>query len=578
MPWIEQYKQQRDHEHLRKAADSRLIWVHRPILVHDRAPSTKDICPCCNSRLAHVVEALPHLDVLINPRTGERAKRSDQPSPKEFDDLCTRALKLDMPRRVSFAQLAALECQAKVLAAFGGVRGGKSSFLADEIVDGLLHYGGHGVQIWWAAPTLEKTEIALRKLVLGETVGKGDTKRYVAPLLPPEIVSHVPSSARSDRKYIELIDGTRIYLKFLGKDGGNLKGDPPVLVGMDEGCAVRDRENYRQMLDRLMEADGRLIIATTPVAGHWFKEDVYDAGVHVSQWDGEQHAWAHLTAFDNPWVSKDAINSAIKAINDPQRVQREIYGKWVGDGPRLWRHFEEAKHVVKHDGYRPEEWGIGLRNITAAALDRFFRGKHDEYGGMDFDINPMSFTAHQICCHEDHDPQDPSNWIFVQFDERIDSKAGTVHAFADNLQDDGFSNWGIACDPSGAQHSSYRMSHGVDFNSTHAAELERMGFEVEPCHRSEKGRPRQPPVLDRCNVMHKLMNERVRPGLPRMLIHERCAKTIDSYRVQEADSHGMPVKETDTKSDRQSGPTDAATYAAWAGFQGEYNKAAEWLN
>lgn len=578
MPLFDTFREQRDLEKLHEAAKRKLVWVHRPLLIHERASEgNKKRCKCCNSRLAQIVETRQHIDVLINPITGTRRVLALVQDKAGFERLTARAKKIYMPRRVSRKQLAAMECDAPILGVFGGVRGGKSEFLKDTIGDQALLHGGKGTQVWWMAPTLEKTEIGLRKLVHGESVGKGLTKRFAAPLFPPEIVRYVPSTPKSDNKFIELIDGTRICFKYGSRKGGNLKGDAPVFVGIDEGCEIDNRENYQQALDRLLEADGRLLISTTPVAGHWLKDEVYLPGCHVDAYDGRTHAWTHITAYDNPWVSKQAIDNEIAKLNDPQRVRREIMGEWIGAGPLLWAEFKEDIHIATFDGYRVEDWG--LVNVTHRAMDGYFRGnttKH--YGGMDFDINPMSFAACQVACPRGMDPDDRANWIFVQYDEVVEDKQ-TIHSFCDELTRRGFHGTQIVTDPSGAHFNPYRLAHGVAYNSTHCKELTRAGFPAKSCHFGTGGKPFAPPVLDRLNVAHKLMRDTITAPdgtvWPRFLIHERCKRTIDSIRTQESREDGTPVKETGTETDRISGPTDAMNYAMWPPFRREYGTTAK---
>ncbi len=560
------HKELADFDKLQEVLSHRGIWVHRPLIVHDRNDTGKK-CPCgCDSMFALATETRDHIDILIDPREGTRVVRQNLPEEdrETFDTLASEAKKLTLPRRVSRKQLAAMACTAKVLAIFGGVRGGKTSFNADEIFDQALLHGGFGVQIWWVAPTLEKTEISLRKLIEGEVIGKGRVRRHVAPLIPPELIRYVPSSAKSDRRYIELIDGTRIHLKYASRDGGNLKGDPPLFAILDEGCEVDNKENYHQLLDRLMEADGRLLISTTPVAGHFLKEEVYDAGIDIENWANEKIAWTHITCFENPWVSEQMINDTIEAINDPQRVRREIYGEWVGSGPLLWRHFKEGEHVITTLSYRlPKD--LGLMDVTQNVVGSFFLGQSvKRYCGMDFNLHPMSTVEIQVAIHPDDPYQTP---ILIIPDEVVD-KVGTIYEHMDNLERRGYANAGISCDATGAQLNSYRLNHGIkDKNSTQALEMQRRGFACEPCRIGSSGEPSNPAQLERVSLVHRLMMERIQlPSgdlYPRFLIHQRAHKTLISLRVQESDDRGNPAKEPNTVSDRVSGPTDALCYGVY---------------
>ena len=548
------------------------IWVHRPLIIHERN-TTGEKCPCgCDSIYAIAVETREHIDLLIDPRDGTRKLRSRAVDKDAWDALAAQAKRITLPRRVSRLQLAAMLCTAKVRGIFGGVRGGKTSFGADETADEALKHGGKGVQLWWAAPTLEKTEIGIRKLVEGELIGKGKARRFVKPLFPPELIRYVPTSAKSDRRYVELIDGTRIHLKYAGRDGGNLKGDPPIFINVDEACEVVHRENYHQMLDRLMEADGRMVLPTTPVAGHWAKELIYDAGVSIDNWTDENIAWAHLTCRENPWVSKENIEKTIATMNDPQRVKREIDGEWVGSGPLLWRHLDEDAHIIT-DLSVHEPGDLGLVDITEDATEAFYWGTGvPRHCGQDFNLYPMGLVETRIAVH----PKDPRQTPILIVTDEVVRKVGTIYEFCDILRKRGMEGVGISCDATGAQKNSYRIAHGIrDKNSTQAREMKRQGFQCKPC-RTSGGKPSNPGVIDRQNILHKLMNEYIRlPGdetFPRFLIHVRAKKTLISLRVQEADDRGNPIKEAGTATDRLSSPTDALCYAAWPVFRKEYEK------
>ncbi|MGH1451198.1 MAG: terminase large subunit domain-containing protein [Pseudomonadaceae bacterium] len=570
------HKELADLDKLKDLLDSRGLYVHRPLIIHERN-TTGERCQCgCDSPFAIAVETRQHIDLLIEPREGTRLLRQKLPADaqEEFDELALEAKKLYLPRRVSRKQLAAMLCKAKVVAIFGGVRGGKTSYIADHVFDEALIDGGRGTQFWWTAPTLDKTEIGIRKLIEGETIGKGKLRRQVTPLIPPELIRYVPSSAKAERRYIELIDGTRIHLKYAGKDGGNLKGDPPQGAVLDEGCEVDKVENYGELIRRLMEADGRLLIATTPVAGHFLKTEVYDKGVSIEQWEPGMHvAWTHITCFDNPWVSEKMIKETIDTMTDPQEVRREIYGEWVGKGARLWRHFDED-HII-HDLSVSEPKDLGLEDMTKEATRAFYGGVgNDRHCGQDFNLYPMGLVETRVAYH----PDDPRKQPILIVTDEIVRKVGTIYEFCDILEKRGMTGVGISCDATGAQKNSYRLSHGIkDKNSTQAREMKRQGFICKPC-RTSNGKPSNPAVLDRLNVLHKLMVSRIRlPGgetYPRFLISAKAKKTLISLRVQESDDRGNPIKEAGTETDRLSSPTDALGYAAWPVFRREYEKGA----
>ncbi len=562
------HKENADLEKLRKNIQGGPVWVHRPLIIHERNTTGKK-CGCgCNSLYAIEVERRELADVLIDPATGVRRTRQ-KVKPEHlatWDRLAKDARKIYLPHRVSRAQLAALDCKAKILACFGGVRGGKTHHLGEVILTEILLNGGFQAQFWWVAPTLPKTQIGLNKLALGDTIGKGKAKRFVKPLLPPELISYVPKSTRSDNLFIELIDGSKIFFKYASDDGGNLKGESPSFIGMDEGCEVRHRSNYQQCVERLMEGGGQLLISTTPKAGHYLKEDVYDKGVQVDQWkEGDEIAWCHLVAWDNPWVSEDDIRRTIKTFkDDPQRIKREVEGQWVGSGPLLWRHFDEMVHLVNDD----DCWGpkdLGLVDITTDTIQNFFLGQRPRrFLGQDFNLHPMCAVELRVAYH----PADPKKTPILVIPDEVVRKVGTIFEHMETLKARGYSNAGISCDATGAQFNPYRLNHGVrDMNSHQAKEMNNEGFICQPCRIGSSGKPSNPGQAEKVNPLHKLMRERIElpdgSKYPRFLIHKRAAKTLISLRVQEADSRGNPLKEPNTVSDRISGPTDAVCYGVF---------------
>lgn len=563
------HKEFADFEKLRKNIQGGGIWIHRPLIIHERSTDGKK-CGCgCDSRIAVEVERRELADVLIDPATGVRRVRQ-RVKPEHlavWDELAAGARKIYLPHRVSRGQLAAMECEAKILACFGGVRGGKTQHIAECVVTELVLEGGYQTEVWWVAPTLPKTTLGLKKLVLGESVGRGKLKRFSPPILPPELVAYFPTSTRSERLYVELIDGSRVHFKYASDDGGSLKGDSPNLIVMDEGCEVRNRSAYQQCVERLMESGGQLLISTTPKAGHYFKADIYDKGVRVEDAQpGDEIAWTHLVAWDNPWVATKEIERTIKTFgDDKQRIRREVYGEWVGSGPLLWRHFAEADHVITSADYRvPAD--IGLVDVTPDAVRHFFLGQVvDRYLGQDFNLHPMSAVELQVATH----PDDPDQLPIVIVPDEVVKKVGTIYEFIDELKRRGYAGAGVSCDASGAQFNSHRLAHGIkDKNSTQALELQRKGFPCQPCHVSDAGNAVNPGQLERVSVLHRLQMERIDlpdgSQYPRFLIHERAAKTKIALMVQESDSRGNPVKESNTVSDRVSGPADGLGYGTYA--------------
>lgn len=572
MPTWAHFKEADDFAKLAEALRGGITWVHRPLIVHDRAPpGNRKKCPCgCGSIFAVAVETREHIDVLIDPVTGIRRvlQRISDPEHREtWHRVAATARKVHLPHRISYKQLEILDCDAKVVAVFGGIRGGKTTHIAETIVSAALLHGGEGGAVWWVAPTQAKTGIGLNKLAHGELIGKGKAKRRAKPLLPKSLLRHVPTSTKSDRAYIELIDGTQIHFKFASKDGGNLKGEAPILAVLDEGCEVKDVLNYNELNRRLTEGDGQLLVSTTPVAGHWLKEHVYDVGVRISGWKpGDLIAWTHITAYDNPWFAVANIEKEIarcRKTGGEQEVRREIFGEWVSSGPRLWAHFDESIHVIHDVDYRKPE-DLGLVDITAQVVGRFYREKVTRHLGQDFNLHPMASVELQFATH----PDDPTNTPILIVPDEVVGKVATIYEHMDALKARGYEGAGMSCDAAGAQLNNYRLNHGIkDKNSTQALEMRRHGFVCYPCRLGSTGEPSNPSQLEKVHPIHRLMMTRVELSdgstFPRFLIHSRAAKLMVAIRTQESDSRGNPAKESNTVSDRVSGPSDALCYGAF---------------
>jgi hypothetical protein len=566
---------------------ARLIWIHRPIWIHEhRQPADgPGICKCCNSRHAIRVEDLEHIDVLIDRQTGRRWVRSQLKDKAGFDALAAQAERIDCPIRCSRKQLRViLDREHRVIGVFGGERGGKSTVEAEWFFDRVLERGGIGAQFWWVSKTRKKAlAIGLKKLVKGEL-----TDRWNRPIIPAALVLGYPRGVQHDVPLL-LVDGTEIWFHHASTpDGDNLKGEPPVAVVIDEGCTVDHQANWTQCLMRITDANGQLLTATTPIIGHYLQKEVREQGKSYDDLDllePEDAAkvstvWTSLSQPDNPWLSAESIAQNVKALNgDELKIRAHIYGEWVAIGRLLWRHFDEVTHLREGPWRDIADWG--LVPITKIAAAKFFRGTSSDLtriGGQDFNVDPHNVVVIQVGVPQGMDSSDRRNWIV--FVEDHVQKRGTVTELAAFLQAEAgrirklpsnyFAALAIACDPSGA-HKNPHQTHGLKGATTLAREMVRHGFDCRPCHLSDKGKAMCPPIIDRVSLMHKLMSDRVTTpegvSWPRLVIHgSRAPELVYSFKTQIADDRGAPLKRSSTMSDTISGPTDALGYVIWALF------------
>lgn len=569
-----------------RLATKRLIWLHRPIWLHDRlhhpihpdSPAAETHrCPCCDSPNAVRVETLPHLDVLFDRETGTRLRRTEA-NAAAFDELAAEAHKIEVPARCYGKQLPVLlDRQHKIIGVFGGTQGGKSAVEAEWFFDQILERGGPGAIFLWVAPDAKQArQIGLGKLVKGER-----TDRAARPLIPAELIVSWPRHTQLDVP-LKLIDGSEIYFKHASEtDASNLKGIAAQAVVLDEGCAVRHEVNFDELLSRLTTTGGQLLTASTPVLGNFLEHRVYKVGKSYEEIaDGESTniAIQNLTVFDNVWQSASNVEEFSRSFGtDELRRKLQVYGEWVVVGVRLWRNWTDD-HVVEGVG-RDVTHYYGLANITPVVATTFFRKTTADLhfvGGQDFNLTPMNLAVLQVGCHPKLDANDPQNWILFVSD--LIARDCDVVAWADWLRDvaggrhgrglapDHYKGMAVAADASSGHANQARNTGGVD---PYIQTMRRAGFDCRPCNLTINGHPQNPPVPSRVTLLHRLMADRValprEVKIPRLLVHGTYAnELVESLRRQTATPDGRPFKVSNTKSDRISGPVDAASYGAWA--------------
>lgn len=543
----------------------RLIHVVRPVFLHGRAPEgNRALCPCgCASKEAVRIEVRPHLEVLIDRVRGTRRVRKAY-NREAFDRVAAKAERLEMPIRCYDEQLGPIVDRShKIIGVFGGNRAGKSETSKEALVDRWAELGGRGAGFWWVAPSREKTRVGVRKLVLGER-----TNRFVRPAFPKQLVRYYPKNEQSKPQEIILVDGSRIFLKYAGRKGANLKGDSAVFVALDEGTEVPHEINWTILVNRTMESGGQVMTSTTPVAGHWLKKLANEATPYHALADEQiktTKVTATLSCLRNPWISAANVEETIESLGgkDDPRVQREVFGRWVAEGNRLWRHWSPARHQFEGVGRLPEDYG--WINITPIATRILFpqRGARlDMLGGWDCNDFPMSLGLCYVVVREQQDIPNPDRWHFVVMDEIV-RRVKSIEDWADYLnvigsrmgRPDWLRNLSVVADKSVCYPDARinRKGEGADADVLR----QRCNFLVRPpAYQNDK--PWNPAIRDRINLWHRLMHE------DRLHIHGRCTKVLESTDEQICDERGLPLTISGKRSDRLAGPIDAVTYPAYA--------------
>lgn len=549
----------------------RMLWVHRPVYVHEKAPDgNTEACPCCGSKRSRIVEKKEHLDVLIDRFSGKRKPLHKQKDKKRWWDFAAKAKRIDMPIRCYRKQRnVILDKTHKIICVFGGNRSGKTQAAAEWLVDQWLERGGKGAKFWWVAPSRAQTQIGVNKLVRGEI-----TDRAIKPLIHPLLVVSYPDKETSTDQAIRLIDGSIIGLRYAGRSGDHLKGENIIAAVLDEGTAVKHEINWTILIARTMDSGGQVLTATTPVAGHWLKtysdtaEDL-ERAANDADYDGA--VVTNLSCYDNPWISPKEIDRMIAALGgkEDSRVKREVFGLWVAEGLPLWRHFKHTRHVVEWPGRDVNRHGY--IDITDKVAQEAFYGYTESphipfFLGVDFNYRPFSVAVCKVLVARGESEVNPDNWILYiedeiirpakssdDFSEWLAKKAGSMHGRG--LTNKYFAGSHAIPDGTGFHHS---RSHSNDRQTADANVMEWAGFVVRPPETDKNGKPKNPGRLIRHGFMNHLMHTN------RFIVNgTRCAQLINSLENEVADERGDTLKRSATKADRMSGITDAVGYAAY---------------
>lgn len=561
-------------ETLRAVFDSPvLLWVKTRILIHGRAAKDADPCPCCGSTKAKIVEEREDLELLVDRVTGERRLRSQVKDQAGFDALTKVAREVVIPLRCYKPQLKALlDTRHKILAAFGGMRSGKTTVASYWLVRQWMLKGGRGAQFWWVSPQRSQTMIGVKKLATGEF-----SDRPQPPAFPldeatgrPLLVVSWPETERSSSQRIVMVDGSIIALQHASRPtGGNLKGGNVQAIVADEACEIKHRPNWTVMLGRLTDSGGSIFAASTPRGGHWLKDDVVDAqktskDIHVE----------FLSIRENPWMSKSDVARTIAACRDENEVKREVDGQWVGDLGSLWIHFNLQRHTADDPSFNMLR---DRQDITPQACRGHWRGQNPFIRGLrttdpkfvlgqDFNFNPMNAVVAKVF----GDPNKPETWGVYVLDE-VQTWDSDANKHGNWLRSDkvrsgrvSYANSPISCDAS-ACYSTSEVKGSNPRASSNAKGLAELGFDARACWLSEKGYPQNPRLLDSISLMHKLMRE------DRVIVHgTRCPQLLRALTEQQIRHDGKPDKVSNTASDKLSGPIDALRYLCWSLFADQF--------
>lgn len=258
-----------------------------------------------------------------------------------------------------------------------------------------------------------------------------------------------------------------------------IRGTRPDLICLDE---LRDMNSYCLQLacSRVSFKRGKVLVATTPLG--------YDASYELielpAQTDGRIKCFT-ATAYDNPLYSREALDRQADLLGDDLAAQ-EVYGQRVSFTGRVYRHFDEARHV-------------GTVQYNA---------KYPVAMAVDFNVDPISAVLMHPLGRDGFQ-------CFAEFTLRhsdTDELCRTILAKYPAHK----SEWWVYPDPSGK--ASHTSNAG---RSDHAILKEYFGPNCIKAH------PRAPAIRDRVAALNRLFRAGYDGNSPtRFVVDPRCKTLI----------------------------------------------------
>ena len=602
MPARETYAAQRVVDEARRHVEATgLVRVVTRILVHGRAVSAGR-CTCCGSTSAMIEEERADIDLLIDADTGDRVLRSEAEDVSEYDRLAAGARPIDLPIRVSRAQLDVLLSDAPLIFVSGGSRAGKSHVAAWWLARRILLRGGRGRQFWILGPSVRTCFVSLGKLLLGR---EGEP-----PVLPldeagrPALAVRWPDSAKAHDLATVLLDGTVIDLRPLSRTGAEqIRGESLQDALLEEATAIRHLEHYVEAQARVSSAGGSLLASTTPDPPHFLEQTIAAAEREHAAADEEGRParvvhWS-LTRWDNPWLDPARIaedEARLRETVGEAAVSRQVYGRWVvADGGRFWRHWDPAFVLPPREDSSLDRCttvdGEPMIDVTERAAARFVGWSGDAgwfvrglraanlrwICGLDINRRPVSLMALKIWATAST-LHDPGAWGVAVVGEVGRASVESIAAFADFAAvaaGGRFAGTLVYADPQHChREKDLRHTATPSAGNESAVELARAGFDCRPAAtRLASGAPtlgtiqaqRHVPASPSRGDSHELLQRLMYEG--RFYVSPQCPRLLEALdKQQPRPGFNEPIKVANAASDRLSNALDGVRYAVWRLF------------
>ena len=140
--------------------------------------------------------------------------------------------------------------------------------------------------------------------------------------------------------YIDLHNGSRLVFKSNEQGREAFQGSSILGGWFDE---EPNEGVYEETLTRTVDQDGYIWITATPLLGMtWFYDRIYEE----AQKENSEVSVFTASMYDNPSLSRKAIEAYIRSIPDEAQKESRIYGKFLHMEGLIYKDFDEAKIVV----------------------------------------------------------------------------------------------------------------------------------------------------------------------------------------------------------------------------------------
>lgn len=160
------------------------------------------------------------------------------------------------------------------------------------------------------------------------------------------------------RRILTFPGGGRIKVK-TASDADTLRGDYADFLVLDEAALLDPAAWHEVAAPMLLDNDGEAWLISTPRLRNWFFQ-LYQKGL------GDDPRWfsAHFTSFDNPYLSRAALDDIIRDMT-AQAYRQEILAEFLEGEGAVFRNIEACLHAppttpaehTGHDVYFGIDWG-----------------------------------------------------------------------------------------------------------------------------------------------------------------------------------------------------------------------------